>query len=568
MAITLADVNQTLLQVEDNTDKTSRGLSSFVEHLKTQKRKDLEASRESKNINAAESARQASSGGGRGTTGDGGGLLGGLQGLLAGATLAKLVPKIGKLLLKRILLPATIATFADEIVDFLLPEGFENDVIKDALSGGLQGAAIGFAIGGPLGAAIGGGIGALMTNENFKKNVKELGTNLKQMGKDLYEKVEPTIIKFKDNFVELFNSLGITKEGIVGGVAGAIKFVGDAAANAVGSLNKLIKGDFESLGEDIKNVALFVAGLIGIFKIGKIAKFLKKIAGVAVTAAGAAIISAFKKDSPDVDVKPKPDVKGTQPKPQAGSVVKSAKGNLMIAGADGKATTIKAPAGSKVGDIPNRTVSTTGKFGRIGKFLKIPGIAQLMAGYDIYGILNSDSSIGDKKKAVSKIIGGLLGGAAGAKIGALIGGALGTLGFPLIGTGIGGFVGAIGGYFGGEALGARAAEFLFGGAEKPEMPTGTDAMRMGRGGPTQTFSKPNQSRAGPDVITGSPSTSATTMQGNLQKGKAPEMENTSIVSNSGNSTTNNISNNSTGLLMGKPEAIDNSNPILQRIVIT
>ena len=38
--------------------------------------------------------------------------------------------------------------------------------------------------------------------------------------------------------------------------------------------------------------------------------------------------------------------------------------------------------------------------------------------------------------------------------------------------------------------------------------------------------------------------------------------------NSGNSTTNNISNNSTGLLMGKPEAIDNSNPILQRVVVT
>jgi len=564
MAVTLADVNETLLQVEDNTDKTSRGLSSFVEHLRVQKRKSLEQSREAKNVNAAESARQASSGGGQGTTGEGGGLIGGVKTLLAGATLAKLVPKIGGLLLKRILLPATIATFADDIVEFLLPEGFENDVIKDALTGGLQGAAIGFAVGGPLGAAIGAGIGALLTNENFKKNVKELGKNLKQMGEDLYEKIEPTVINFKNNFLELFDTLGITKEGIVGGLAGGIKFVGDAAANAVGSLNKILVGDFENLGKDIGNVALFVGGLIGILKVGKIAKLLKKLAVVATGAAGAAIISAFKKDSPDVDTKPKPDVKSSQPKPGS---VNPKTGNII--GVDGKDTAVKgsSPGAKKLQtEIQQKATGSAKtaadvpkKFGRFLKFLRFPGIAQLMATTEAFQILSSDISINEKKRKMGGVLGGLLGSGAGT----FIGGAIGSV-FPGPGTALGALIGGIGGYIGGDYFGNKLANFLFE-DQQGGKPAGSDAMRMGRGGPTQTFSKPSdaQRRAGPDVIT-----SAATMQGNLDKGKAPKMENTSIVANSGNSTTNNINNTSTGLLMGKPDAIDNSNPILQRVAIT
>ena len=159
MAITLTDVNNTLLQVEDNTDKTSRGLGAFVEHLRTDKRKNLEKEREAKNVNASENARQASAGGGSGSGGSGGGLLGGIRSAFAGATLASLAPMLGKTLLKRVLGPAAIALFAEDIVELLLPDGLENEDLKNSLTGGLQGAALGFMVGGPLGAAIGGGVG-------------------------------------------------------------------------------------------------------------------------------------------------------------------------------------------------------------------------------------------------------------------------------------------------------------------------------------------------------------------------------------------------------------------------
>ena len=129
------------------------------------------------------------------------------------------------------------------------------------------------------------------------------------------------------------------------------------------------------------------------------------------------------------------------------------------------------------------------------KFLRLPGIATLLAGYDIFSILNSDSSRGEKVKALTEVFGGVLGGVAGLKAGGLVGGALGTLGFPLIGTGIGGVLGAGLGYFGGKALAGSIAEFLLGGDPKPKMPvtpkgsvTGMSPGAMG--GSIQTLKKP------------------------------------------------------------------------------
>ena len=497
--ITLGTINNTLTQVESNTETTSRGIGSFIDYLKGKEDRDLEALREAKN----QQTKLAPEAGGNTpppSTKSGGFGLGGIGKMLAGLSLAKLAPMIGKKLLTRVLGPLAIATFADDIVEYLLPEGFENQAIKDALTGGLQGAAVGFMVGGPLGAAIGAGIGALMKNEKFKKAVGELGETLKEQGKVLYEKLEPTVIRFKDSFVNLFNALGITKEGVTEGLAKGLKFVGDAAASGVESITKLIKGEFEWM--DVVKGITTLGAVAALLMPGKFIKFLTLLAGkkgllglLTKGAAALGITSLLGSGSkPDVDAEGKG---GTQPKPKPGSVVRSASGNLMIAGADGKATTVKAPAGSKVGDVPKGS-GIGGKFGRMTKFLRLPGIAQLMAGYDIYSILNSDSSRTEKVKALTEVFGGLLGGFAGLKVGGLIGGALGTLGFPLIGTGIGGVLGAGLGYFGGKALAGSIAEFLLGGDAKPKMPVipaGSDAMRMGRGGPTQTFTKPSTSGA-------------------------------------------------------------------------
>ena len=47
--ITLGTINNTLTQVESNTETTSRGIGSFIDYLKGKENRDLEALREAKN---------------------------------------------------------------------------------------------------------------------------------------------------------------------------------------------------------------------------------------------------------------------------------------------------------------------------------------------------------------------------------------------------------------------------------------------------------------------------------------------------------------------------------------
>ena len=497
---TLAEINETLIRVDDNTETTSKGINSFVTFLRDTKRKDLENAREAKNATVKMRTEATTNKGGQKEK-DGGSILDTVRNMLAGATLAKLASTIGKGLIKRVLGPAVIATFSDEIVDFLLPDGFENQAIRDALSGALTGGAIGFAVGGPLGAAIGAGLGALFKNERFKKAIGELGTTLKEQGKVLLEKIEPAMIRFKDSIVELFNSFGITKEGVVEGLAGALTFIGNAAASGVESLTRLAKGDFESVGSDMLKGIGLISAVGALLMPGKFLKLFGLLAGIAKGPAGK-LITAIRAGggklltsalaalgiasaaSSTGDPK-KTDSKSTQPKAQPGSVVKSAKGNLMIAGPDGKATTVKAPPGSKVGDVPKQPKAPS-KFARFNKFLRIPGIAQLMAATDAFIVLSSDMPLNEKIKRMGGIFGGLLGSGGGA----LLGGAIGSI-VPGPGNALGALIGGVGGYIAGDYLGNKLAEMLLGDQRatiKP--PTGSDQMRMGRGGPTQTFKKP------------------------------------------------------------------------------
>jgi len=494
---TLAEINDTLTRVDDNTETTSKGINSFVNYLRDNKRKDLEAAREAKNV-VTKSAQGATSDAAQPGGKLGGGLLDGVRNVLAGATLAKLAPVIGKTLLKRVLGPAAIALFAEDIVEMLLPDGLDNPELKEALTGGLQGAALGFAIGGPLGAAIGGGVGALMTNEKFKKAVGDLGETLKEQAIILYDKIEPTVIRFKDSFVDMFNALGITKEGVVSGLAGALTTIGDAAASGVESLTKLIKGDFEPM--DIVKGITTLGAVAALLMPGKFVKFLGLLAGkkglLGLLTKGAAalglgsLLGSTKADAPEPGGKP-------TPKPQPGSVVKSASGNLMLAGADGKATTMKAPPGSKIGDMPKKSVlDNFKKFPKLGaaaKFLKaIPGVSMLMS----LGELATMNPL--TVDGVAGVLGGLGGGTLGAMVASIL------PGIPGLNALVGGTVG----YFLGDALFKGLAQFLLGkkvdafpefmndlingkdtkSSSKP--PVGSDSMRMGRGGPTQTFKKP------------------------------------------------------------------------------
>jgi len=489
---TLAEINQTLIRVDENTEDTSRGIGTFVKFLQDNKRKDLEAARESNKVVVPDIQPKVSD---TDTGRKSGGLFDGLRNALAGASLASLAPMIGKKLVTRVLGPAAIALFADEIVDFLLPDGFENEAIKEALSGALTGGAIGFAIGGPLGGAIGAGLGALFKNEKFKNSMKELSETLKEQGKVLYEKLEPTIINFKNAFVDFFNALGITKEGVTEGLAKFLKTVGDTAAAGVKQLTRLVKGDIDTesilggIGTLAAVAAILLPGpfmklMIGLAALAKgPGKFLLKLAKSPLKFLAPAL-GIFGLGSLATDTKlDADDGKGKQ-QPKPGSVVKSAKGNLMIAGPDGKATATKAPPGSKVGDVPKQP-KVPSKFGRFMKFLRFPGIAQLMAATDAFIILSSDLPLNEKIKRMGGVFGGLLGSGGGA----LLGGAIGSI-IPGPGTALGALMGGVGGYIAGDYLGNKLAEMLLGDQKPSVKPAGSDEMRMGRGGPTQTIKKP------------------------------------------------------------------------------
>jgi len=496
---TLAAINKTLERVDDNTETTSKGINSFITYLKDNKRKDLEAAREAKNAvtkNAQAGAANATNNAGK--KADGSGLLSGVRNILAGATLARLAPMLGKTLLKRVLGPAAIALFAEDIVEMLLPDGLDNPDLKEALTGGLQGAALGFAIGGPLGAAIGGGVGALMTNDKFKKAVGDLGKTLKEQAIILYDKIEPTVIRFKNSFIDMFNALGITKEGVVAGLAGALTAIGNAAASGVESLTKIAKGDFNGM-DLVKGIGL-LGTVAAVLMPGKFMKLFGALAVMAkgnigktltgIVAGGGALLSS------------------------AASMLGMGGNKDTVTAKSGKQYNKNSPQGKMIQNMTSKTAQTGAQVGAgVAKYPKLAKALGVLRRVPFLGSLAALTQIAMMDPVtvtgLSKILGGVGGGALGAAIGSF-GGPLGT------------FAGGLGGYLAGETGGLAAAQFLMGkkvdafgfgfgwmndllngvsgsakSANSPTMTTGSnkpsvgsDSMRMGRGGPTQTFNKP------------------------------------------------------------------------------
>jgi len=95
---TLAEINQTLVRVDENTEDTSRGIGTFVKFLQDNKRKDLEAARESNKVVVPDIQPKVSDT----DTGRKSGLFDGLRNALAGASLATLGPMVLKGLAKRV----------------------------------------------------------------------------------------------------------------------------------------------------------------------------------------------------------------------------------------------------------------------------------------------------------------------------------------------------------------------------------------------------------------------------------------------------------------------------------
>ncbi len=71
MTATLADVNKSLIEVAENTEKTSKGIDAFLENLEAAKRKELEAERERMAAASSEPSRAAAKSGGKSSSGGG-----------------------------------------------------------------------------------------------------------------------------------------------------------------------------------------------------------------------------------------------------------------------------------------------------------------------------------------------------------------------------------------------------------------------------------------------------------------------------------------------------------------
>ena len=505
--ITLGTINNTLTQVESNTETTSRGIGSFIDYLKGKEDRDLEALREAKN----QQTKIAPEAGGNTpppSTKSGGFGLGGIGKVLAGLSLAKLAPMIGKKLLTRVLGPIAIATFADDIVEYLLPEGFENQTIKDALAGGLQGGAIGFMVGGPLGAAIGAGIGALMKNENFKKAVTELGETLKVQGEALLKEIKPTVIRFKDAFINLFKSLGITPEGVTEGIAKTLNAIGNAAASGVESLTKIASGEFS--GMDLVKGIGFLGTVAAVLMPGKFMKLFGMLAMMAKGGVGKTLRGVLA---------------------GGGAMLGSAMTMLGMGGGSKDMVTAKSgkqyhkdsPQGKMIQNMTKTTKPTSGGGGTAASQMsksvsKFPILSKLIKiGSKIPGLATAGALIqlATMNPVTVDGVAGILGGLGGGTLGALAGGFVGTLaGGPLAAaTGpLGALVGGVGGYVFGEAisqglaqlaLGKKVTAFpeyindlLNGKSSASTPPAGSGGMKMGGGGPpNRTFVSPSTSGA-------------------------------------------------------------------------
>lgn len=304
-----------------------------------------------------------------------------------------------------------------------------------------------------------------------------------------------------------------------GGIAGYINKVGEGFLNFGTSIGILDKDGNVSLGAQL-GLGGIAAALLAIKGPGLIIKGLFSALGAATT--GLLTLAGIRRPttppSPTTTTSTQTSrgVPTSGPTAKPGDIVTSKSGTKVYAGVDGK------PSGTKVGDtkglaaIKKAAASApaagggTPKAGGISKFprmktllglgKKIPMVGTLFAAGDLIRILNEP---GDIKSKVDDIA-GLLGGLGGATLGTIAGATVGSV-VPVAGTAIGGLVGGVGGYFMGDMVAQGLAQWLLGqkvdafpgmindminGKEPAETPLPSTSEAPYGGGVSPTASKP------------------------------------------------------------------------------
>ena len=360
--------------------------------------------------------------------------------------------------------------FADQIADSLLGPNFEQDT-KDTLSRGLQGGGLGMLLGKrfilPFAA-----LNALATDEN-KKMLKDIGSNLKENWDGFAKQVAPVL-----GFLPSFDNI--------------LKTISTGTTNGLKAIKGFTESGFQS--EEFKTNWVSGVGLLGtvaaLLMPGKFAKGLKFLARFAGSKKGAVLLALaggtfiydkfFNKDGSALEsgaavvgttalgyggykaiqgsynvFKNRVSPGHPSQKAKAGSMVLSKKGNAMVAGKDGKATT--QPFKGSQNKYPRL-------FGSKGFLSGIKGIAPLavigaaFAGNEVMGILNSSDSEEVKKQKVGAVLGPLMNETVLGIIGAGIGGMTVGPGGAIVGGIAGGALATFAPNLAGNAL----AEFLMG----------------------------------------------------------------------------------------------------------
>ena len=185
--VTLADINQTLISVDENTQTTSRGIEGFLKYLEEKRRDDLEAERERKARKVEISKDKSDS---TGKTGGGfkfpslglGKALSGLGSVLTVGGALGLAKALGSRLIKRGLLAAVGVGLADTIANKLVTGNDQASAeLRTTLSNTISGAAIGGAIFGKRGGLIGAISGALLSNPKTRESLSTEGSSVNSL---------------------------------------------------------------------------------------------------------------------------------------------------------------------------------------------------------------------------------------------------------------------------------------------------------------------------------------------------------------------------------------------------
>ncbi len=473
---TLAEINQTLISVDENTQTTSRGIQGFLDYLEEKKRDDLEAERERKaqRVEDSKAISQSTkdSGGGFKLPSLGlSGLTKGLAGLLTIGGALGLVKTLGTRLVKRGFLAALGVGLADTIADKLVTGNDEaSNQMRSTLSNSISGGAIGLALFGKKGGFIGAITGALLTNPKTKQAFKDLGTNLDELSKKLFGGVD-----------------------VKGTLANAVNTMSGLVGDGVTSINNLLTGESKNVGKDILGSLSVLGGLAFL-----VSPRLTSKAGKA-TLLG--LLNAFKKAGPrgkavaailgflglslaedgvgpvggDVQGPPAPppkkgDISQTDVAVGSGLAYGSTKlGQKIVSKHAMSNRTSKITVGDDGTVTKGLRPADITKYRRLQKILKMVGrgaLGGLAIAFELdemRGILTNDNlSDREKAKQMAPILARSLGAAGFASVGASLGTAVGGLkGFAL-----GGILGSIAGYFGGDYAGRLLAEYLLGGDPK------------------------------------------------------------------------------------------------------